>query len=78
MRKLIDLEINEEQLKKTIEIAKERNLIIPTFAQMKDPKKIPEDIKTKLKETGLWDIDPVNLFRISWKNDPVKEGGLYQ
>ncbi|MEK6265952.1 MAG: pyridoxal-phosphate dependent enzyme [Clostridium sp.] len=77
MHKLIDLEINEEQLKKTVESAKERNVVIPTMAQMKDPNKIPEEIKEKLKTTGLWDIDPVNLFRISWKNQPVKTGGLY-
>lgn len=77
MKKLIDLTINEEQLKKTVESAKERNVIIPTLAQMKDPSKIPAEIKEKLKTTGLWDIDPVNLFRISWKNQPVKEGGLY-
>ncbi|MGK0468858.1 pyridoxal-phosphate dependent enzyme [Clostridium sp.] len=77
MKKLIDLEINEEQLKKTVESAKERNVIIPTMAQMKDPSKIPEEIKEKLKTTGLWDINPVNLFRISWKNEAVKEGGLY-
>ncbi len=77
MKNLIDLTINEEQLKKTVESAKERNVIIPTMAQMKDPNKIPDEIKEKLKTTGLWDIDPVNLFRISWKNQPVKEGGLY-
>jgi len=77
LKKLIDLTINEEQLKKTVESAKERNVIIPTLAQMKDPNKIPAEIKEKLKTTGLWDIDPVNLFRISWKNQPVKEGGLY-
>ncbi|MCB2298807.1 pyridoxal-phosphate dependent enzyme [Clostridium tagluense] len=77
MKNLIDLTINEEQLKKTVQSAKERNVVIPTFAQMKDPSKIPAEIKEKLKTTGLWDIDPVNLFRISWKNQPVKEGGLY-
>lgn len=77
MENLIDLTINEQQLKKTIEIAKERNIVIPTFAQMKDPNKIPDEIKEKLKTAGLWDIDPVNLFRITWKNQPVKQGGLY-
>lgn len=77
MKKLIDLTINEEQLKKNVKIAKERNILIPTFDQMKDPEKVPEKIKGKLKETGLWDIDPVNLFRITWKNQPVKNGGLY-
>lgn len=77
MRKLIDLTVNEEQLKKTVESAKKRNVVIPTLAQMKDPSKIPAKIKEKLKSTGLWDIDPVNLFRISWKNQPVEKGGLY-
>ncbi len=77
MRKLIDLTINEERLQKTVENLKERNIAIPTFAQMKDPAKIPAKVKEKLKDTGLWDVDPINLFRISWKNQPVKKGGLY-
>lgn len=77
MHKLIDLEINEQQLEKTVASAKERNIVIPTLAQMKDPNKIPDSVKEKLKETGLWDIDPINLFRISWYNQAVKEGGLY-
>lgn len=78
MRKLIDLEVNEKQLKKTAQIAKERNIRIPTLEQMKNPEKVPAAIKEKLKKTGLWDIDPVNLFRISWKNEPVAMGGLYR
>ena len=78
MRKLINLEINEAQLKKTVQSARERGIVIPTLAQMKDPDKIPEKVKVKLKRTGLWDIDPINLFRISWKNEPKNEGGLYQ
>ncbi len=77
MRKLIDLTINEEGLKKAVQNARERNIVIPTLAQMKDPKKIPAKVKEKLKDTGLWDVDPINLFRISWKNQPVPKGGLY-
>lgn len=77
MRNLIDLTINEEQLAKTVQSVKTRNVVIPTLAQMKDPDKIPAKIKEKLKKTGLWDVDPINLFRISWKNQLVKEGGLY-
>jgi cysteine synthase len=77
LKNLIDLQINEEQLSITLESVKERNIVIPTLAQMKDPNKIPESVKEKLMNTGLWDIDPINLFRISWKNQPIKEGGLY-
>ncbi|NLG82302.1 MAG: pyridoxal-phosphate dependent enzyme [Bacilli bacterium] len=77
MYKLIDLTVNEGQLKETVELAKERNIIIPTFKQMKNPKLVPDKIKTELKKTGLWDINPVNLFRITWKNEPIEKGGLY-
>ncbi|GAG73296.1 unnamed protein product [marine sediment metagenome] len=75
---MIDLTINEEQLKRTIERAKEKNIIIPTFKQMKNPELIPEEIKSKLKNIGLWDINSYNLFRITWKNEPVKKGGLFE
>ncbi|MEG0307090.1 MAG: pyridoxal-5-phosphate-dependent protein subunit beta [Clostridium sp.] len=77
MHKLIDLEVNEEQILKTAESAKERNIIIPTIEEMKDPNKISEEVKERLSKVGLWDIDPINLFRISWYNEPVTEGGLY-
>jgi cysteine synthase len=71
------MKINETVLKKSIARCKERGVIIPTFAQMRDPSKIPQKIKDRLKTVGLWDIDPVNLFRITWKNEPVKTGGLF-
>ncbi len=74
----IDLTINPEQLERTVKRARERNIIIPTFAEMKDPVKlVPEQIKEELKEIGLWDVHPRNLFRITWKNDPVPKGGLF-
>lgn len=74
---MIDLTINEEQLGRTVERAREKNIIIPTFVQMKNPELIPEKVKKKLKNTGLWDSVSSNLFRISWKNEQVKYGGLF-
>ncbi|MDR2536417.1 MAG: pyridoxal-5-phosphate-dependent protein subunit beta [Treponema sp.] len=74
---MIDLTINKQVLEKNIQKAKEKGVIIPTFAQMKDPSQIPESVKTRLKSVGLWDIDPVNLFRITWKNERKPVGGLY-
>lgn len=62
-------------LEKTIKRCRERNIIIPTFAQQKNPDLIPEKIKARLKNIGLWDINPLNLFRITWKNNPVEAGG---
>ena len=65
---MIDLSKNEARLQKAVERARENNIVIPTIAQMKDPGKVPEKIREKMKTVGLWDFDPVNLFRISWKN----------
>jgi cysteine synthase len=42
---------------------------------MRDPSLIPADIKVKLQSIGLWDLNSLNLFRITWKNDPVARGG---
>lgn len=74
---MIDLTINEEQLRRTVQRGREKNIIIPTFKQMINPELIPEQIKEKLRNIGLWDINPFNLFRITWKNEPVKFGGLF-
>lgn len=67
--------MNSKIMKKTARICRERNIIIPTFKQMKNPSLIPQKIKDKLKKKGLWDVDSVNLFRITWKNNPVEAGG---
>ena len=72
---MIDLTIMEDRLVRAAKRTKERGIIIPTYAQMKNPALIPDEIKAKLKGIGLWDLDPLNLFRITWKNEPVAEGG---
>ena len=72
---MIDLTVVPEALERSVKRAKEKNIIIPTFAQMKDPGRIPPAIVSRLKDIGLWDIDPANLFRISWHNEPVAHGG---
>ena len=75
---MIDLRINKEGLAHNIQKAKENNIIIPTFAQMQNPELVPEKIKEKLTHTGLWDVDPVNIFRVTWKNEAKESGGLFQ
>ena len=73
----IDLRENKQKQKKAIERARERNIIIPTFKQQAHPETISEKIKSQFKEVGLWDVDPRNLFRITWKNEPQEKGGQY-
>jgi len=69
--------INEDVLQKTIQRAKERQIILPKFAEQKDPSKIPPKIVEKLKDVGLWDVNPLNLFRITWHNEPTERGGTF-
>ncbi len=73
----IDLTVFEDRLKSAVKRAKAQNIIIPTFAQQKNPNLVPEPIKKELSAIGLWDITARNLFRITWKNQPVAKGGGY-
>jgi len=72
---LIDLTVHEERLARTVQRARERGIIVPTFAQMKDPDLVPGSINQQLRDIGLWDLHPLNLFRITWKNEPTAHGG---
>jgi cysteine synthase len=74
---MIDLTIDEATLESAARRAHERNIRIPTFKQMQDPSLVPDSIKAELRDVGLWDLDPRNLFRITWKNEPVASGGQY-
>ena len=75
---MIDFTINQEALSRNIQKARENRVIIPTYRQMKHPETIPPVIQEKLTGVGLWDVDPLNLFRITWKNQPQASGGLFQ
>ncbi len=73
----IDKITSETALENAVNRFRERGIILPTFAQQRNPDLIPDKIKSGLKDVGLWDINPLNLFRITWKNEPVEKGGLY-
>ncbi|MFT5233767.1 MAG: cysteine synthase A [Candidatus Krumholzibacteriia bacterium] len=68
-------EINEAVVTKAAAQCREKGVLIPTIAQMKDPSTVPAKMRERLKDVGLWDMDPANLFRITWRNDP--ESGLF-
>lgn len=69
--------VDEKILAKTVQRCRERGIIIPTFAQQKDPSLIPNKILNCLPTIGIQDVHPLNLFRITWKNEPVEHGGLF-
>ena len=71
----IDLTVHPDRLERAVQRARERSIIIPTFAQMKNPALIPAKFKEELASIGLWDVHPRNLFRITWHNEPKTSGG---
>jgi cysteine synthase len=74
---MIDLTVNEAVLDAAVGQARERNFRIPTFKQMRDPSLVPASVKEELRDVGLWDLNPLNLYRITWHNEPVEFGGGY-
>ena len=65
----------DQVLANTVQRCRERDIIIPTYHQMQNPETVPDGIKEELAGIGLWDLNPRNLFRITWKNEPVASGG---
>ncbi|WP_022667478.1 pyridoxal-phosphate dependent enzyme [Desulfospira joergensenii] len=74
---MIDLTVHPEAQEKNIAFCRDKGIVLPTFSMMKDPQTIPGSMKKRLETIGLWDLDPANLFRITWKNEPRESGGLF-
>jgi cysteine synthase len=73
----IDLTISKERRERAVEQVRKQKVILPTFAQMKNPDLIPQKVKQELSTIGLWDVHPRNLFSINLKNQPIAKGGGY-
>lgn len=75
---MIDLTIQPEVLERNVAFCRERGITLPTLAMMRNPELIPEQIKGRLQQVGLWDLDSANLYRITWKNEQKNQGGLFK
>ncbi len=71
----IDLTVMPARQERAVKRARERNIVIPTYKQMKNPATVPAKYQAELSKIGLWDVASRNLFRITWKNQPVPAGG---
>jgi cysteine synthase len=70
-------DVRQEVLSRNVSRARRRGLVLPTIAQQVEPGRIPPEISARLSDVGLWDVDPANLFRITWKNEAVDSGGSF-
>jgi cysteine synthase len=71
---LYDRVIDPEALTRTIGRFREREIVLPTFAQLSDPNLIPNSILRQLAKVGPDDRHPANLFRVHWYNDSSRSG----
>jgi len=72
---VINLKIQEPGRKNNLNRCREKKILLPTFEQMKDPSGNNSSVKEGLSKVGLWDVNPLNLFRITWKNEKRGIGG---
>jgi cysteine synthase len=54
---------------RTVERFKERRILLPTFAELADPRTIPAPVEDALASVGPDEANPLNLFRVHWFND---------
>src|SRR5438034_3148455 len=69
-RELVDRGVYQ----RTVSRFKDAGIVLPTFAQLADPDKIPDGVREALPA-----IDPdaphaLNLFRVHWYNDRARTG----
>ncbi len=54
---------------------RENGILLPTFAQLRDPSTIPASIQQKLASIDKDAPDPTNLFRVHWFNEHADQAG---
>jgi cysteine synthase len=55
---------------RSVEQFRKRSVVLPTFAELADPTKIPSRVRESLGSVDPDKADPLNLFRVHWFNGP--------
>ena len=53
---------------------REAGILLPTFAQLAEPRTIPAPVRNALSHVKPDEADPLNLFRVHWYNDLHRTG----
>jgi len=59
---------------RTVARFKEAKIVLPTFAELADPRTIAPETKKALGAVDPDAADPLNLFRVHWHNDDTRRG----
>jgi cysteine synthase len=60
--------------RKVVDLLRRRQIILPRFAELADPRGIPSSIIARLADVRPDMADPANLFRVHWFNDEARLG----
>ena len=71
---LFDRITDPQALARTVERFRERNIVLPTFAQLANPAGIPGSTQDLVGAVDPDAPDPANLFRVHWYNDSSRTG----
>ena len=67
--------MNKDEIRAgAVKRCREKGIIIPTLAEQKNPHLIPKGIARRLADVDSQAVDPLNLYRITWYNDPDSHG----
>ncbi|MCQ2821386.1 MAG: pyridoxal-phosphate dependent enzyme [archaeon] len=67
----------KDHLEAAVEECRKYNILLPTYKMLGDPSLVPQKLKEELKKVGMNELSPLNLFRITWFNEPKETGGEY-
>jgi cysteine synthase len=73
---LEDHVVDGETLERTVGRFRDEHIVLPTFAQLAEPRLIPAAIREALADVGPDEAHPLNLFRVHWFNDAGRTGLL--
>jgi cysteine synthase A len=57
---------------RTVDRFRQARIVLPTFAQLAEPTKVPEPVAGALRSIGPDEPHPLNLFRVHWYNGPTR------
>ena len=66
--------VDGDVLQRTAAWFRDKGVVLPTLAELEDPRTIPEDIQRRLADVDPDVPDPLNLFRVHWYNDAARTG----
>jgi cysteine synthase len=69
-REMVDADVYE----RTVGRFREQRVVLPTFAELADPAKIPEPVREALARIDPDAPHPLNLFRVHWNNASDRTG----